>query len=145
MYISRPKLWLQLAPNAPRFWQSTPVFALLIVAPPAIVVTPPANLCSCDLPLQGLQPNHLARASWFDVPRFPTSPPKLEKLYNWLKCTPDVSRILFPLSLIGSPNSLVPSGVKWMKEEWEIRWHRVVASLDTSAFARRAGDRCCGT
>lgn len=101
----------------------------------------PANLYSYDPLLQGLRQNHPARPSQFDAPQFPTGPSELEKLYNRLKRTSNVSRILSPLNPIRNPSSLVPSDAKWMKEEREIRRRRVMTSLDTSAFARRAGDR----
>ncbi|KAF9648965.1 hypothetical protein BDM02DRAFT_3269108 [Thelephora ganbajun] len=103
--------------------------------------TLPVNLYSYDPLLQGLRPNHLARASQFDVPRLPAGPSELEKLYNRLKRTPNISRILSPLNPIRNPDSLVPSDVKWIKEEREIRRRRIMTSLDTSAFARRTGDR----
>ena len=75
------------------------------------------------------------------VPQLPAGPSELEKLYNRLKRTPNVSRIFSPLNPIRNPESLVPSDAKWMKEAREIRRRRVMTSLDTSAFARRAGDR----
>ena len=103
--------------------------------------SPPANLYSYDPLLQNLRPSHLARASQFDVPRLPTGPSELEKLYNRLKRTPNVSRILSPLNPIRNPDSLVTSDAKWIKEEREIRRRRVMTSLDTSAFARRVSDR----
>jgi hypothetical protein len=62
-------------------------------------------------------------------------------LYNRLKRTPNASRIPSPLNPIRNPDSLVPSDARWRKEEREIRRRRTITSLDTSAFARRAGDR----
>jgi len=101
----------------------------------------PANLYSYDPLLQGVRSNHLARASQFDVPQLPIGPSELEKLYNRLKRTPNVSRIFSPLNPIRNPDSLVTSDAKWVKEEREIRRRRLMTSLDTSAFARRARDR----
>ena len=103
--------------------------------------SPPANLYSYDPLLQSLRPNPLVRASQLDVPRPPAGPSELEKLYTRLKRTPNTSRILSPLNPIRNPDSLVPSDAKWTKEEREIRRRRIMTSLDTSAFARRAGDR----
>ena len=95
---------------------------------------PPSH--SYDPLLQTLRPSHVTR-----VPQLPAGPSELEKLYNRLKRTPNVSRIFSPLNPIRNPESLVPSDAKWMKEAREIRRRRVMTSLDTSAFARRAGDR----
>ena len=95
----------------------------------------PANLYSYDPLLQTMRPTQLARA------QLPVGPSELEKLYNRLRRTPNVSRILSPLNPIRNPNSLVPSDAKWVKEEREIRRRRLMTSLDTSAFARRARDR----
>lgn len=96
----------------------------------------PAHSYSYDPLLQTVRPGHLNRA-----PQLPTGPSQLEKLYNRLKRTPNVSRILSPLNPIRNPDSFIPSDVKLLKEEREIRRRRVMTSLDTSAFARRAGDR----
>ena len=101
----------------------------------------PANTYSYDPLLQSPRPNRLARASQFDVPQLPTGPSELEKLYNRMKRTPNASRIPSPLNPIRNPDSLVPTDARWIKEEREIRRRRVMTSLDTSAFARRAGDR----
>jgi len=101
----------------------------------------PPNLYPYDPLLQGHRRNHLARVSQFDVPQPPVGPSELEKVYNRLKRTPGISRILSPLNPIRNPDSLVPSDAKWIKEEREIRRRRIMTSLDTSAFARRAGDR----
>ena len=96
----------------------------------------PAHSYSYDPLLQTIRPGHLNRA-----PQLPAGPSELEKLYNRLKRTPNVSRILSPLNPIRNPESLNPSDAKLIKEEREIRRRRVMTSLDTSAFARRAGDR----
>jgi hypothetical protein len=96
------------------------------------------NSYSYDPLLQTLRPCHPIRTPKFDVP---TGPSELEKLYNRLKRTPNVSRILSPLNPIRNPESVVSSDAKWTKEEREIRRRRIMTSLDTSAFARRAGDR----
>ena len=101
----------------------------------------PTNSYSYDPLLQTLRPAHFTRKSPFDLPQLPTGPSELEKLYNRLKRTPNVSRILSPLNPIRNPTSFVPSDAKWMKEEREIRRRRLVTSLETSAFARRAVDR----
>jgi hypothetical protein len=76
-----------------------------------------------------------------DVPQLPAGPSELERLYNRLKRTPNISRVLSPLNPVRNPDSLVPPGAKWIKEEREVRRRRIMTSLDTSAFARRAGDR----
>lgn len=101
----------------------------------------PAHTYSYDPLLQSLRPNRLARPSQFDAPQLPAGPSELEKLYNRLKRTPNASRIPSPLNPIRNPDSLVPSDAKWIKEERDIRRRRIMTSLDTSAFARRAGDR----
>ena len=103
--------------------------------------TLPTNPHPYDPLLQGVRPNRLARASQFDVPQLPAGPSELEKLYNRLKRTPNASRIPSPLNPIRNSDSMVPSDARWIKEEREIRRRRIMTSLDTSAFARRAGDR----
>ena len=101
----------------------------------------PTNSYSYDPLFQSLRPCNPTRTSQLGVRQLPTGPSELEKLYNRLKRAPNVSRILSPLNPIRNPESLVPSDVKWMKEEREIRRRRIMTSLDTSAFARREGDR----
>jgi len=103
--------------------------------------SPPANLYHYDSLPKNSRPNHPARATQLDVPQLPAGPSELEKLYNRLKRTPNISRVLSPLNPVRNSDTLVPSDVKWIKEEREIRRRRVMTSLDTSAFARRAGDR----
>ena len=94
---------------------------------------------SYDPLLQTLRPSHHLSTR---TPQFvPTGPSQLEKLYNRLKRSPNVSRILSPLNPIRNPESLVPSDAKWYKDERETRKRRILTSLDTSAFARRAIDR----